>query len=488
MKSIILDEINKGREKVEAAFVFGLWNDPDMYEEYKNLNKGKDHTLQNDDAIFYFNLGREMFNAGYRSFDNLTVETFLDGKDEIRKKYEKYGGYREIEQLRSIADPINIDANFDQIIKTNMLGTIFQAYTEKFKDLNSFDGMTSEDVYNIFELINANASINTGNAEQIDDLIIGNDYIEHLNSGEDVGFQYAKYARILNSITLGAAAGSLYMIGAHSGVGKSSFAFEVMLMGLHYAGIQTAIISNEMLIDTYKNLLLEHILTRDLNYWDLTRKRLRQGNFTREQLEILKKAARISSEQYSDIHFVKLFDNDIGKIQKYMRRLKAQGVSVILYDTFKSDDSVTSDGIWQSLMLDARKLFQTASRLGICCVTTYQLALYTENQRFLSASCLSNSKQIKEIYETMIYMRPVWQDEYPGCKYDIHPYSFKPGSNYKVKEDIHMDPDKKYMLVFVDKTRADEDKQIVLFEWNARFNKWTELGYAKVVNDHGGGH
>jgi hypothetical protein len=40
------------------------------------------------------------------------------------------------------------------------------------------------------------------------------------------------------------------------------------------------------------------------------------------------------------------------------------------------------------------------------------------------------------------------------------------------------------MLLFIDKTRSDDDKQVLIYEWNARFNNWKELGFARVKNDH----
>ena len=58
------------------------------------------------------------------------------------------------------------------------------------------------------------------------------------------------------------------------------------------------------------------------------------------------------------------------------------------------------------------------------------------------------------------------------------------GKLTKVKEMITLDKDKKYLVAFLDKTRNDEDKQTVLYEWNGRFNKWTELGYCMIYNDH----
>lgn len=163
------------------------------------------------------------------------------------------------------------------------------------------------------------------------------------------------------------------------------------------------------------------------------------------------------------------------------------GTQVVLYDTFKVDDNAAADnGIWQTLLMDSRKVFQTCSKLDICCLTTYQLALHTVNQRYLDATCLSNGKQIKEVYETMVYMRPLWEDERTGGKYDVHPWHMKPGTNNKVREDIKLDPKEKYVLVFVDKTRADEDKQTLIYHWKAHYNKWEELGWCTVVNDHRG--
>ena len=43
------------------------------------------------------------------------------------------------------------------------------------------------------------------------------------------------------------------------------------------------------------------------------------------------------------------------------------------------------------------------------------------------------------------------------------------------------------MVCFVDKTRNDEDKITVLFEWQGAWNQWREIGYCTIVNDHRGG-
>lgn len=475
-----LEKINKDREKTEAAWVFCLWSEPEFFEDYRYINEGKDKTLRNNDAIWYFNLGKAMYNAGFRTFDAITLDTFLKDKPEVRKQYESFGGWHTVSDLLSLVNTKNADAYFEEISKMNSLSTIATKYDELFTDIDRFKNASSEDIYNTFDLLNNTVAV--ASAEKVEDLVITQSFLDGLIAGDNMGFNYGKYSPLLNYITLGATPG-LFMTAGHSGIGKSSFVYGNILMGLHYANVGVAIVSNEMGVETYKVLLLEHILTQDLNYWGCTRKQIRMGKWTDEQAEMIAKAQEISKEKYSDIKFIKLYGNNIGKITKYFRKLKASGVSVILYDTFKVDDSADVGAIWQSLLIDSRRIDNECRRLGICCITTYQLALHTTNQRYLDATCLSNSKQVKEVYETMIYLRPVWDDEFDGEKFDIKPWKYNK-DNKKIKEDIVLDREKKYLLCFIDKTRADEDKTVLVYEWRAHYNVWKEVGFARVINEH----
>ena len=81
-------------------------------------------------------------------------------------------------------------------------------------------------------------------------------------------------------------------------------------------------------------------------------------------------------------------------------------------------------------------------------------------------------------------MRPLWQDEFTGEKYDCKPWKFKKDSNGKIKEQIDLDPNKKYMVCFVDKTRNDDDKKTILFRWEGAWNHWSEVGFCSILNDH----
>lgn len=483
-----LEKINENREQIEAPFVFCFWKDPDLYDDYKFVNDKKDETLKSKDAQFYFNLGKALYDAGFRKFDNITVYGFLQNKPNVKETFEDYGGYREVENLKQLVNVENVDAYFDKIAKLNTLEALCELTFNSFEDVSKFDKMSSQQVYDYFEYKLNDISITSTHDVEEESLVIDDEFIEECNTGDAVGISYAKNCPIMNYLTLGVPLGEMFMIAGHSGVGKSSFVFENMVLPMAEEGVKVAIVSNEMRSKDYKIMLLAHILTKELNYWGLTRKQIKMGHFTNEQREMLNKAKKISQEKYSSLGFIKLFDNDIGKVLKYIKKKSKRGYQIFVWDTMKSDDSL-NEKMFLQLLINSRKVFQLASKENIAIIPTYQLALYTVNQRYLDASCLANGKQIKEVFSEMIYMRQLWQDEYTGEKYDCKAYQFQKnedGKYTKVKRMIELDKDKKYIVAFLDKTRNDEDKQQVLYEVNGRFNSWKEIGYCNILNEHKG--
>lgn len=483
-----LTKINSNRDQIEAPFVFCFWKDPDLYDDFKFVNDKNDETLRNEDAQFYFNLGKALYNAGFRKFDNITVYNFLQNKPNIKETFNNYGGYREVENLKQLVNVENIDAYFDKIAKLNTLDSLCRLTFDSFDDISKFDKMSSQQVYDYFEYKLNDISITSTHDVEEESLVIDDDFIEECNTGDAVGISYAKNCPIMNYLTLGVPLGEMFMIAGHSGVGKSSFVFENMVLPMTEEGVKVSIVSNEMRSKDYKIMLLAHILTKELNYWGLTRKQIKIGHFTNEQREMLNKAKEISQNKYSNLGFIKLFDNDISKVLKYIKKKSKRGYQIFIWDTMKSDDSL-DEKMFLQLLINSRKVFQLASKENIAIIPTYQLALYTVNQRYLDASCLANGKQIKEVFSEMIYMRQLWQDEYTGEKYDCKVYQLQKneeGKYTKIKKMIELNKDKKYIVAFLDKTRNDEDKQQILYEVNGRFNSWKEIGYCSILNEHKG--
>ena len=472
-------ELTDGRNSVEASFIFCLWKQPDLYSDYGTLNDNNDETIKTEDGIFYYSLGKQLYKQGFKAFDNVSVYTFLEDKPTVKKHFEKLGGYKTVEELRSLVDVDNTDAYFDQIAKMNTLMMLHDKGFNVLDNVKKLMKMTNQEVYDYYDYLLNSISLNTGHDSVIEDLVIDQAYIDKCNAGEEMGLNYGKVCHILNYLTMGLPLGEMTMIGGHSGTGKSSFIFECIVLPLVEQGIKVAIISNEQKIHSFQQLLLVHILTQDLDYWELTRKKIKTGHFTDSQKEMLDLACQTSAEKYPNIKFVKLFDTDMAKTKKIIRKLAKLGYQAAIYDTLKVEDTFDRSP-WEQLLIQSRQLFQLV-------ITTFQLALSTLNKRWLDAGCLSNGKQVKEVYSEMIYLRQLWDDEYTGEKHDCKAYRLKRDANgklTKVKEMITLDKDRKYLVAFLDKTRNDEDKQTVLYEWNGRFNKWTELGYCTIYNDH----
>lgn len=481
-----MDKINAGREQIEAPFVFCLWKEPDLYGDYDKINTGKDETLQTKDALFYFYLGRALYEQGYRTFDNITVNTYLKDKNETRKQFDSYGGYSEVETLKALVDPENVEAYFDKIVKLNVLSNLCRRFFKNFSDVSKFDQMSNSDVYDYFDYMLNSVAIDSAHDMKAERLSFDTNFIEEMDKGETVGLSYGKQCPRLNYLTLGVPLGDLTMLGGFSGSGKTSFVFENMILPMAENSIKCCIISNEMQSRAYKMLLIVHILTKEMDYWKLTRKHLKIGKFTDEQKAKLEKAAAISRDKYSHITFIKTFDNDTSRVVKTIRKYSKLGYQMFLWDTMKSDDDVNME-MYRQLLQSSRKVFQCASRENVAVVCTYQLALYLLNQRYLDANCLSNGKQIKEVFSEMIYIRPLWDDEYTGERYDCRAYTRNRDENgnwEKYTTPITLDRQKKYIVAFLDKTRNDEDKQQVLYEVNFSWNNWREIGYCNIKNEH----
>lgn len=479
-------ELTEGRESAEAMFIFCLWKNPELFADYKQLNENDDETIKTEDGIFYFSLGKQLYAKGYKSFDHVSIYSFLETKPTVKRHFDTLGGYHSVDELRSLVNVENVDAYYDNLVKMNILLSLYEKGFNVVQNIGKFREMTSQQVYDWYDYMLNNIGIKSTQDMQIENLEIDDAFLKECNDGEAMGISYGKKCPILNNMTLGVPLGDLYMFGGHSGVGKSSFVFGNMIIPMTEDGKKCAVISNEQRSKDFKYLLLVHILTQELDYWGLTRKKIKQGKFTDEQWEMLNKAKKISQEKYANIRFIKLFDNNMNRVKQVIKKLSKIGYQVFMFDTMKSDDEI-DESMWQQLLIHSRKLFQIASRENISIICTYQLALHTLNRRYLDASCLSNAKQIKEVFSEMVYCREIWGDELKDEKFDVKPYQLVRDESEKytsTRKPLELDPDKKYMIIFLDKTRNDEDKKQILYSFNGRFNLWKELGFCTVINQH----
>ena len=475
--------INKDRAKSEACFVFSCWADPDLFDDYKDVNVGKDKTLQNEDAIFYWQLGMAMHRQNIQKLDAISIDAFLANKNDIKTKYEKRGGFQPVHDLMEIMEPDNADGYYEQINRMNALSTFATKTEELFSDVDRFNNSTDDEIYDMFDLLGNSIATNSMRNVEVERLTITDEFIKKCENKEAMGLPY-RATPLLNYTTMGLPLGDCFMIAGHSGSAKTSFVFENIVLSLAKDGEPVVVFSNEMDSDAYRHLMLVHILTKDLNYWKLNRKRIKQGEYSNEDIDMIEKAKAISEEKYGNIKFVKIFNNNTGILMRFIKKYARQGCRCFIWDTFKSDDISDGSDEWLQLLKNSRRVFNLISKLHVSLVMTFQLALYTTNQRYLDAGCLAGSKQVKEVLSELVMIRNLWKDEFNGERNDCKAYRWN--KETQTSEIIELDPEKQYKVIFINKTRNDAGGKEILYEWRSEWNSWFEIGYCHIVNDHRG--
>lgn len=474
-------KLRENRERTEGNFIMCLWKSPlDLYEDYA-IDSNKD--LITDDGVFYYNLGNLMRKKGIKSFDEVSIISFLKDYPELEDKYNSKGGFTPIKDILNILDTNNIDSYYNELNKNNMLISLNAKGFDVLEDMPILKNFsTSEEVYDFYEAkLNTVALNNTLNFD-LETLDITDSEFEEILNGSNLGLNYGKHSPILNYLTNGLPLGDLTMFASYTGGGKSSYIMSNVIIPLAEQQIKTCIVANEATSMNYKLLLLSYVLTEDLHYYKLTRKKIKNGQFNQEEKEMIHKAREIVKEKYSKyIIFHRDYEYDMKKIRKIIKKLSKQGISCFVYDTMKY--SGDGDTTWMSLLQDSKNLFQVCSQNNVAGVVTFQLALGIKNKiRWLDESALANGKQVAEVFSEMISFRDIWDDEFSGEPNDIKPYRFRKDENGKytnIREQIEIRPDdgKKYKIFFLHKTRNNDNGICILYEFQGIYNKWKEIGY-----------
>jgi replicative DNA helicase len=471
--------LNENRDMIEANFIFCLWKNPDLYGDYEKEVRA-DRDLLTEDGRFYYSLGYEMFKLGYKSFDDASIYSYVEGKETLKNGFARRGGYKTVDEIKRILNEENIETYYDELTKTNMMLKLHDKGFNVVNELPKFKKMTSTQLYDYFEYQLDNVFLNRGSGVKVEDLEIDDDFINDCDNGIEKGLSYASTCPLLNFHTLGLHKSNVQIFAGFSGTGKSSFCISSYVFPILDQGENIVIVANEMNKKAWQHIFVATILSQKLDYYGLPRKKQKMGGFNVEQREMMDKAKQYYEEHYKGrIKFVKIFDYSVEDVKRVFRKMKKQGFNYGIYDTFKSEDAASAN-VTGELIEASKQLLQVAEKEDMCIIITMQLAIYMENTRYLTAATLSNAKGVKEVVSELLLTRPLWDDEFAGEKFDVKPYRFKKDSSgkyTKIKEEILLNPEKKYRIIFLDKSRNDEGEAAFLYQFDGAWNKWTELGY-----------
>lgn len=215
---------------------------------------------------------------------------------------------------------------------------------------------------------------------------------------------------------------------------------------------------------------------------EITKNRFLKGKFTPDIWEILEKAQDWINKHVADglINFVNFtsftMDRVIGVVKRYTARFD---IKYFILDTLKLDNDVGSGKdntqSWLLLQQNMVKLYNVikASNRNAHIWVTYQLS--KEPRRYLSQNSLGISKNVADVVSTLILIRNVFETEKEG-KTGLKIHDAK--GSLKT-----LDPDKDYMVLFLDKNRAGPTSKQIVLETDKDRNVIRDIGFTIISED-----
>lgn len=431
-----------------------------------------------------FSIGKQIRDKGFSTLDEITLISNVDD-DVIEKINDELGGWRQIQNVIDAVSIKNWDSFADNLNKSNVILSLHQKGFNVLKEMtldngksvvpiDFFDKLTCSEVVEFYESCLSGLETRANSSKIVEEAYVDFDeeWIERLESKEEVGVSFGDAGEDIDGETirtfpfmsntlLGLKHGTVSAWAAHSGCGKSTYLVTI-LMSLVSKGEKVLLISNESQVSDIKVQFLMFVLTRCLNYWKVSKKKLISGNLTEEDKRKISEARKYFRERYlKSIKIVTLADADAHlTCQIIKKHILRDGVSAFAVDTMKLTTSEgVNDSVWLSLVKDVRILTEIALKYNVIGILTIQLALATLNRSWLDSSCLSNSKAIKETLSNLVMFRKLNPAELdPSSPFYIKPFRKKQqpdGTWYN--EPYEPDVNKVWKVFVIDKCRRGAD-------------------------------
>ena len=466
------EELLDKREQIECSFVFTFYKDMSLLPDYMmNVINGEDIITR--DGQFYYGLIQGLAKAGYQVADAMSIHTYLEDKKNIKEKFDEYGGFGTIQEITNIINVNNLEGNYDELVKNNMLIRLYESGFDVLNDIEKFKKMSSEEVYNYFEYKLADIATNKISKIEAEDLTKGYDkYIQSWDEGESIGFKIG--SKMLNYQLLGVHKKNLLLHLAGIGNGKTSSAISWYIL----PAIETqdvVIIANEQSVSEWRQMILSTVLFNKIGgIKGFDRHKMMVGKYTDEQKKKMKEAAEWLEKQKGKIIFIETQDYSTANIKKIIGRYSALGCSLYILDTLKSQNDA-SDKAWGEFSEVAKELFIQAKKHDVAIIATAQLSPDAMSRRYLDLTCIARAKAIAETATQVVMFRPLTAEEREKVK----------GFAYedKIKKIIDLDKDKDYIMVFTPKNRFGQVTPQILMERNMNFNSYKDVGWTECSYD-----
>lgn len=468
------EELLEKRVEIEGNVIAAIYSDCLILDE---IDLDKDMFLSKD-GRFYFSLANDLRKKGFNVLDEVTI--LSNSSDKVIDVFNEKGGYETISHLVDIINMSNFDIYMDQLYRENMLCHMYEDGFDLFKEkvikgkkivpIKLFRKMTCEQVIDYFE--SRLSSYEVGQSSSVleeEEVDFDDTWIQNLKDGIENGIQFDRSFEDINGDPIncfpflsrnisGILEKTTTMIGGFSSSGKSTWWITV-LMALMYYDRKILIITNEENVSKFKTKLMVWLLAKRNRFYKLTKKKLMAGDIDKEsmnQVNIVRKFWRDSGYN-KRFKVISIADSNISIVSKKIREhVLKYGYDTILLDTFKIQAGDIAEARQDlALVRDSRILDQLAKKYNLIMLCSVQLAEHMKGRLWLDASCLSNSKQVKEQLENLFLLRNVYDEELDEkSKYYLRPYKLVKHGDKWIEEEYRCDRTKTWKILFVEKCRS----------------------------------
>ncbi len=474
----IPNEIIKKRDAIECNFIFSLYKDPTLIDDYKNIANGTD--IITEDGVFYYGLALELNRSGYLAFDNISIYTFLSDKEVLKDGFERRGGYKTIQELTSLLNLDNMPAYYEELVKNNMMIRLHESGFSILHDIDKINQMSSSELYDYYDFKLNNVCVGKIDKIKPENLSEGyGKYIKEWDKGKSVGYKVG--FPLLNYRLAGVHKKNLLLHLAHIGNGKTTSSILFYILPILESGENVCIIGNEQSVDEFRQMILSSVLFNKIEYFKMNRQKMIIGKFTDSDKEHLYKAEQWLKDCKGKLQFIELNDYSISNVKKIVKKFSKLNVGMFVFDTLKPEQE-NSDKAWAEFSEVAKELFMLAKKEDVAMVATAQLSSESMGKRFLDLSHTGKSRAIAETATQVVMFRSMSSDE----KEKLKPYQFQKdehGKYSKVRKVIDLDVNKDYIILFTPKNRFGETNPQLVYERNMNFNTMKEIGYIEIAYD-----
>lgn len=471
-------EVLEGRLTVEGNVIGCIFQDSLLLDEcdFKSTD------FITSDGNFFYSLAKRIRAQGFTILDEVTILSSVS--ENIAEAFQQRGGFESIKNLTDVVNIKNAEIYLDNLYRENI---ILKLYDDGFNllkpiewngkeitPLKLFRKMDSESVLDFYE--SRLSTYGTGFTSKIleeEEIEITDNFLQDLSdgvengvdfgfAGDDINLEPIRCFPFLSSSISGLMHGTTNVVAGFSSSGKSSF-WITIIMGLIDKGEKVLIISNEQKAKVFKINFLVWLSYKYFRYYSLTKKKLISGEMSDEDKTIAKKCQKYFNDNFKGkLKFIGIPDTDMSVVKKKVRQNVLQwGYSAVLFDTFKADFSSSdkNENTWISLIKDSRTLDTMAKKYDIIMMASVQLASHMMGRLWLSADCLSQSKQVIETLENCLMMRTAYREEIDpeNKKYYCKPYQLKKVDGKWVEEEYQLDQTATYKFLFLEKVRNGQN-------------------------------